>query len=85
MSSYESASCELVSVFFVFFCVCTAVNESVCMVDFFLCLVAFKSAISMAIISASSTEAELFNLIIVSSSWCTKAAATQCPSLEPSV
>ena len=38
--------------------VCTAVNESVCMIDFFLCLAAFKSAISMAIISASSTDAE---------------------------
>ena len=70
-----------VGLHFLFISVCTTVNESVYMVNFFLCLVAFKSAI----ISALTTEAELFNLIIVYLSWCTKAAATQLPSLEPSV
>ena len=40
---------------FLFFIIWTAVSESVCMVDFFLFLLAFKSAI----ISASRTDADV--------------------------
>ena len=45
---------------FLFFSIWTAVSESVCMVDLFMFLLAFKSAISMAIISASSTDADVY-------------------------
>ena len=46
---------------------------------------ASSSANRMAVISASSTDAESFSLIIISSFLCTTAATTRVPSLEPSV
>ena len=63
----------------------TAVNESVCIVILSHVSLAFSSATRMAVISASSTDAESLSLMIISSSMCTSAAATRVPLLEPSV
>ena len=65
--------------------VVTAVKESVCIVILSLVPLASSSANRMAVISASSTDAESFSLIIISSVFCTTAAATRVPSLERSV
>ena len=63
----------------------TAVKESVCIVILFLVSLAFSSATRMAVIKASSTDAESLSLMIISSSLCTTTAATRVPSLKPSV
>ena len=70
---------------FLLLSVVTAVKESVCIVILFLVPLASYSANRMAVISASSTDAESFSLTIISSVLCTTAAATRLPSLEPSV
>ena len=70
---------------FILFSMSTAVNEFVCIVIMSLVSLAFSSATRMAVISASSKDAELLSLMIISSSMCTTAAATCVPSLEPSV
>ena len=63
----------------------TAVKEYVCIVILSLVSLTFSSANRMAVISASSTNAESLSLMIISSVLCRTAAATRVPSLEPSV
>ena len=63
----------------------TAVKESVCIVILSLVSLAFSSTTRMAVIPASSTDAESLSIIIISSSLCTTAVITRVPSLEPSV
>ena len=63
----------------------TAVKEYVCIVILSLVSLAFSSATRMAVISASSTDAESLSLMIISSSLCITAAVTRDPLLEPSV
>ena len=70
---------------FLLLSVFTAVRESVCIVILSLVSLAFYSANRMAVISASSTDAESLSLMIKSSFLCTTAAATRDPSFEPSV
>ena len=70
---------------FLLFCMFTAVKESVCIVILSLVSLAFYSATRMAVISASSTDAESLSLMIISFSIYTTAAAIRVPSLEPSV
>ena len=70
---------------FLLFCMFTAVKESVRIVIVSLVSLAFSSATGMAVISASSTDAESLSLMIIYSSLCTTAAATRVPLLEPSV
>ena len=70
---------------FLLLSVITAVKEAVCIVIFSLVSLAFSSANLMAVISASSTDAESLSLMIIPSFLCTTAAATRVPSLEPSV
>ena len=62
----------------------TAVKEYVCIVILSLVSLAFSRATRLAVISASSTDAESLSLIIISYSLCTTAAATHVPSIEPS-
>ena len=52
------------------------VKESVCIVILFYVPLASSSANRMTVISASSTDAESFSLIIISSFLCTTATAT---------
>ena len=70
---------------FLLFSIFTSVKEFVCIVILSLVSLAFSSATRMAVISASSTDAESLSLMIISSSLCTTAADTRVPSLEPSV
>ena len=70
---------------FLLFWMFTAVKESVCTAILSLVSLAFSSATRMAVISASSTDAESLSLMIIFSSMCTTTAATRVPSLEPSV
>ena len=49
------------------------------------CSLAFSIATRMAVISASSTDAEALSLLNISSFLCTTAAASRVPSIEPSV
>ena len=70
---------------FLLFSMFTAVKESVCIVTLSLVSLAFSSATRMAVISASSIDAESLSLMIISSSLSITAAATRVPSLEASV
>ena len=70
---------------FLLLSVFTAVKESVCIVIVSLVSLAFSSAERMAVISASSTDAESLSQMMISSFLCTTAATTSVPSLEPSV
>ena len=70
---------------FLLFSMFAVVKEYVCIVILSLVSLAFSSATRMAVISASSTDAESLSLMMISSSLCTTAAATHVPSLEPSV
>ena len=70
---------------FLLFSMFIAVKEAVCILILSLVSMAFSSATRMAVISASSTDAESLSLMIISSSMCTTVAATRVPSLEPSV
>ena len=63
----------------------TAIKESVYIVILSLVSLAFYSVTIMAVISASSTDAESLSLMIISSVLCTTAAATRVPSLGPSI
>ena len=63
----------------------TTVKESVCMAIVSLVSLAFFSATRMAVISASSTDAESLSRMLISSYLCTTAEATRVPSLELSV
>ena len=70
---------------FLLFSMFTAVKESVCIVIVSLISLAFSSATRMAVISASSSDAESLSLMIISSSLSTTSAATRVRSLESSV
>ena len=70
---------------FLLFSMFTAVKEYVFIAIVSLVSLAFSSATRMAVISASSTDAESLSLITISPSLCTTAAATRVPPLEPSV
>ena len=70
---------------FLLFCMFTDAKGSVCIVSVSLVSLASSSATRMAVISASSIDAESLSLMIIYSPWCTtSAAATHAPSLEPS-
>ena len=60
----------------------TSVKESVCIVIVSLVSLAFSSATRMAVISASSSDAESLSLMIIYSSLCTTASATRVPHLN---
>ena len=70
---------------FLLFSMFTADKEYVCIVIVSLVSLAFSSATRMAVISAWSTDTKLLSLVIIYSSFCTTAAATQIPLHEPSV
>ena len=63
----------------------TAVKETVCIVILSLVSLTFSSATRMAVISASSTDAESLSLMMISFYLCSTAATTRVPLLEPSV
>ena len=67
---------------FQMFSMFTAVNEYVCIVILSLVLLAFSSASTMAVISASSTDAKSLSLIIINYSLCTTTVATRVPHMN---
>ena len=64
-------------IIFLLFSMFTAVKEYVCIVILSIVSLASSSAMCMAVMSASSKDAESLSLMILSSSLCTPAAATR--------